>query len=325
MSNPTPTLDRLLDQESFVLGEGSLYERLRRSPAVNLDPYVAHAGLIYHDDARDVLASVHREYLDIGQRYGLPMIASTPTWRANRERIARSPFADRAMNRDAVRFMAELRDSYGPDAAPILIAGQSGPKGDGYQPAEAPGLEEAEEFHRDQVEELADAGADLLIAQTLPAFDEALGIARIMASTDRPYVISFVARSQGTLLDGTPLDEAIRRIDGETARPPDAYNVNCVHASVFAAAIGTAGARDPQAANRIVGLHANTSARTPEELDGLEELETEAPPDFGRNLWNLHLELGTTFLGGCCGTSTDHMEALAQRHQAYAADHGSTP
>ena len=146
-----------------------------------------------------------------------------------------------------------------------------------------------------------------------------------MARTDRPYVISFVARSQGTLLDGTPSDEAIRRIDDETARPPGAFNINCVHASVFAAAIGAARARDPAAADRIVGLHANTSARTPEELDGLEELETEAPQDFGQHLWNLHLELGTTFLGGCCGTSTDHMEALARCHKAGAEIHKPLP
>ncbi len=307
---------QLLEQSNFVLGEGSLYERLRRSPAVELDPQVAHAGLIYDDAACEVLLSVHREYLDIGQRHGLPMIASSPTWRANRERIARSGFSGRPVSRDGVGFMAALREGYGPQAAPILIAGQCGPKGDGYLPNEAPGSDEAEAFHRDQVEELAAAGADLLIAQTLPAFHEALGLARLMARTEVPYVISFVVRPAGTLLDGTPLDEAVRRIDDETERPPASYNVNCVHASVFAAAMGAAKTRDPAAAARITGLHANTSAKSPEELEGLEALDTEAPEDFGANLWALHREMGTRFLGGCCGSSTVHMEALARRHSA---------
>lgn len=312
------TFSQFMEQSDFVLGEGSLYERLRRSPAVKLDPQVAHAGLIYDDDAREVLAGVHREYLDIGQRHGLPMVASSPTWRANRERIARSDFAGRPVNRDGLRFMAALREDYGPQAAPILIAGQCGPKGDGYLPGQAPNCEESEAFHRDQVEELAEGGADLLIAQTLPAFSEALGLARLMAGTGLAYVISFVVRPEGTLLDGTPLDEAVLRIDEEARRPPDSYNINCVHASVFAAAMGRVKARSPGAAARITGLHANTSAKTPEELDGLENLETEAPEDFGVNLWALHRELGTRFLGGCCGTSTDHMEALAERHGADA-------
>jgi homocysteine S-methyltransferase len=72
-------------------------------------------------------------------------------------------------------------------------------------------------------------------------------------------------------------------------------------------------ARDRSAAKRIAGLRANTSARTPEELDGLEELQTEDPEDFATNLSALRDEFGTVFLGGCCGTSTAHIEALARR------------
>ena len=55
---------------------------------------------------------------------------------------------------------------------------------------------------------------------------------------------------------------------------------------------------------------------TPEELAGLETLETELPDDFGTNLWSLHRDIGTGFLGGCCGTSTQHVEALAKRYVA---------
>jgi len=307
--------DKIMEQADFVLGQGSMYERLRRSAAVSFDPHIAHASLIYDDDARGVLESVHREYLDIGQRHGLPMVANTQTWRANAERIARSDFAGLPVNRDNARFMLDLRAGYGSEVAPILIAGQIGPKGDGYLPDEAPAADEADTFHRAQAQELADSGIDFLIAQTLPAFGEALGIARAMARTGLPYVLSFVVRPAGTLLDGTPLDQAVRRIDDETRRPPAAYNVNCVHATVFAAAMRATMARDPAAADRINGLNANTSAKSPEELDGMEELDTEAPEDFGLNVGSLHRDLATMVLGGCCGTSTAHIEALAHDHE----------
>jgi homocysteine S-methyltransferase len=104
----------------------------------------------------------------------------------------------------------------------------------------------------------------------------------------------------------------VERIDDETQRPPANYNVNCVHASVFAAAMDVASARNPMAANRISGLDANTSAKTPEELDGLAELDTEAPADFGNNVWPLNAKYGVVYLGGCCGTSTEHIDALAR-------------
>ena len=302
-----------MQSDGFVLGQGSMYERLRRSDAVVLDEYIFHASLVYEDHSRRVLREVFREYLDIGQHYRLPMVATTPTWRASRERIAHSRFNGMPVNRDASQLLLEIRAEYGPNAHPIWIGGTSGPKGDGYRPEEAPSADDAEKYHRTQILELADSGVDFLIAKTLPSSREAMGIARCLADTGLPYILSFVIRHDGTILDGTPLHEAINRIDNEAPLPPANYNVNCVHASVFAAALTVTRSCDPKAADRITGLDANTSAKTPEELDGLAELDTEAPFDFGANLWPLHSDGGTVYLGGCCGTSTKHIEALARQ------------
>ena len=112
-----------LQHVAFVLTEGSVYERLRRHPAVDFDPYLAHAGLLYETSAADVLAQVHRQYLDIGQQYDLPMVALTDTWRASQERIDRSRFKGRAVNQDNARFLCTMREGYGQEAAPLFIAG----------------------------------------------------------------------------------------------------------------------------------------------------------------------------------------------------------
>ena len=50
-----------LQHVAFVLTEGSVYERLRRHPAVDFDPYLAHAGLLYETSAADVLAQALAE------------------------------------------------------------------------------------------------------------------------------------------------------------------------------------------------------------------------------------------------------------------------
>ena len=201
-----------LDAFPVILGEGSMYERLRRGGSKAFDPQIAYAGMLYDETGRQVLADTHREYLDIGQRYELPMVAGTPTWRAGADRIAKSAHAGKPVNADACKFMKELRNTYGQNAAPILIAGVSGPFGDGYLPDEAPDTEAAVDIHRPQIEALAEAGVDFFKVQTLPSFAEARGIARVLETTGLPYVLSFVIRPDGCILDGTPLDLAIDTI-----------------------------------------------------------------------------------------------------------------
>jgi homocysteine S-methyltransferase len=71
--------EQFLHNTDFILGEGSLYERLRRQPGIEFDPQLAHASLIYDARSVRVLENTHREYLDIGQRYQIPMMAGTST------------------------------------------------------------------------------------------------------------------------------------------------------------------------------------------------------------------------------------------------------
>ena len=149
--------EQFIQTATFALSEGSLYERLRRNPAVEFDPYLFHATLIYNTGYGLFLEQVHREYLDVGQRYHLPMFALTDTWRANQERIRQSKFHEHKVNQDNARFIARLRDSYGPTASPIFIGGQIGPRGDAYTPEEALPSAEAERFHTPQLEALAEA------------------------------------------------------------------------------------------------------------------------------------------------------------------------
>jgi homocysteine S-methyltransferase len=307
------TMSKEIHSPAFHLGEGSLYERLRRDPAVTFDPHLAHGALIYDPGAREVLAAVHREYLDIGQRLGLAMEAATATWRANRRRCEAAGREVGAVNRDNARFLRELIEGYGPGRAEIRLSGQMGPNGDGYRPEEALESAAAEAFHRPQAEALAEGGVDQVGAYTLPAFSEALGLARAMAATGVPYRVSFVVRAAGTLLDGMPLGEAIQRIDEAVDPAPASFLVNCVHPSVFRGALERTGEAYPEAAARVEGLMANTSARTPEELDGLDALDCEEPAPFAAAVSALRPAFGVGFLGGCCGTTTAHMEAIAER------------
>lgn len=301
-------LDTLFSLRPFALAEGSVYERLRRQHGLAFDSELAHASLIYDPKGGAALEALHREYWQLGRQYGVSVVALTDTWRANRERIERSAFRSRPVNEDNVRFLVQLRERVGAGGPPIFIGGQTGPKGDGYKPAEAPGAAEAERFHTPQVEALAASGVDFLQASTLPSVPEALGIARAMARTERPYVLSFVIRRDGTVLDGTPLAQAIARIDQESVVAPSGYAVNCVHPSVLQAGLATLPAA---AARRLVSVQANASSKSPEELDGSEALDADEPQVLAEALAHVARAFDIPIVGGCCGTDARHIACLA--------------
>ena len=297
-----------------ILGEGAVIERVRRDLPVDLDPYIANSGLIYDPAARDILESMYRGYLDIGLHHDLPMIVLAPTWRANPERILKSSYSGhKTINQDCVRFIRDLRGSYDGYARKIFIGGLMACKGDAYNPAEALSEKAAEVFHRTQAEILAVSGVDFMMVSTLPALGESVGMGRVLAATGIPYVLSFVIRPEGTLLDGTPLEEAVSKIDDATQTAPLFYSVNCVHPSIFQEGVGRAARNSKELKRRILGLQANTSALSPEELDGRDNLDTTAPEPFADLMLELHTDYGLKVLGGCCGSDQRHISEIARR------------
>jgi len=302
-----------IESSPCILGEGAVIERLRRCGDLELDPYLVNSAFIYEDAKRAALETICRQYLDIGCQFDLPLLISTPTWRASRERIAAAGYGGVDVNGDNVRFLAALRRSYGGYAAKVVICGLLSCRGDAYKPAEALAAAEAHEFHTWQAEMLAAAGVDFLLAATLPALSEATGLASALAATGKPYIVSLVVRPEGTLLDGTALKDAIAAIDVTVSPRPLAYLVNCTHASIFKAALLHEVNSSPFVRERVAGLLANTAALNPEELDNSIGLVEEEPEVFGRTVAGLHGELGMKILGGCCGTDDRHIRCLAKR------------
>jgi len=125
-------------------------------------------------------------------------------------------------------------------------------------------------------------------------------------------MISFVAHPEGTLLDGTPLKDAVAAIDSQAAPPPLAYLINCTHASIFRRAVTHIQNSSPVVRERVIGLLANTAALSPEELDTITGLVEEAPELFGADVAALQTEMGLRILGGCCGTDDRHIDSLAR-------------
>ena len=201
-----------LNQKRFVLMEGALGERLKREYSITFDEQIAMAGLIYEEKGAFALKALWNEYLDIARENGLPFIATTPTRRANRERIAKANCPETVIA-DNVTFLKKIQKDCG---IQMYVGGLMGCKGDAYTGEGALTEQEAFDFHKWTVEQFYKAGVDFLYAGIMPTLSEAAGLARAIDDTELPYIISFTIQEDGKLIDGTSIADAIRYIDSVT-------------------------------------------------------------------------------------------------------------
>ena len=291
-----------------ILMEGALGERLKREYGLAFDDHVAMAGLIYQEKGAQALSCLWKQYMQIAQRYRLPFLATTPTRRANRQRVELSGFLDSILA-DNVAFLRGIQKESGIE---MYVGGLMGCKGDAYTGAGALREEEALAFHQWQAQQFARAEADFLYAGIMPALPEAAGMARAMEATGLPYIISFTIEANGCLIDGTPIAEAIAYIDEVTRKNPVCYMTNCVHPSIVCRALLRPVNRSHRVRKRFLGIQANTSPLSYAELDGSADLKCSEPEEFAEEMLKLRRIHPIKIWGGCCGTDNRHMECLAK-------------
>jgi S-methylmethionine-dependent homocysteine/selenocysteine methylase len=242
----------------------------------------------------------------IATRAGAGLQLETPTWRASGDwgdRLGYSTADLRRVNRDAVTLLDRLRSEVGFES--MLVSGCIGPRGDGYVAGDVVDPDAAAVYHTPQIEAFAEAGADLVTVLTLTGPGEAVGIVRAARAAGLPVAVSFTVEQDGRLPDGTPLSEAVTAVDAEAA--PEYFMINCAHPSHIAPALTSTG----DWRSRIVGLRANASSRSHDELDAATELDEGDPIELARaqdmpRPWLPNLAL----VGGCCGTDARHIAAM---------------
>jgi S-methylmethionine-dependent homocysteine/selenocysteine methylase len=295
----------LLEKHKFILAEAAVIERLRRNEKIDLDGNLVHTPLIHSEEGRAALGDLYQEYLGIAAATDLPILLCTPTWRANQERVKASK-QRQDINVEAAKFMKELVANESSKVT-VKIGGLIGCKNDCYLPGEGLSLNEARDFHQWQINELASAAVDFLIAVTLPSVEEAAGIALAMEATGLPYIISFVIGSDGKVLDGTEIQAAIEYVDSKTTDNPLGYFINCSYPSFLNPKILT-----EELSGRLIGIQANASSLSHVELEGSKELKSESVSEWGRLMVKLNRDFGLKILGGCCGTDGKHLEYLTE-------------
>lgn len=296
---------------SSMLMEGALGERLKREYGLDISGNIAMGDLIYSEKGRMALETLWREYINIAHKYNLPFMATTPTRRANEERVLASGH-DGTIILDNIKFLRRIKET---SDIEMFIGGLMGCKGDAYTGAGALKLEEAYTFHHWQAQLFKEGKVDFLYAAIMPVLSEAAGMAKAMSDTDIPYIISFTIQRDGKLIDGHTIDYAIRFIDENVPHKPVCYMTNCVHPDIVCEALLHEFNQTETVHARFIGIQANTSALPYSELDGSCDLMCSSPLDLAKGMMKLKSEYNFRIFGGCCGTDNRHIEEIAKMLQ----------
>lgn len=303
-------LNRILENYPLILAECAISERVRRESPLKLHPSLFLTPLIYDTQGAKVMAEIYRQYRVIAEKANLPIFLCAPTWRIDKPRIEEAGY-DETLLFDAVRYMRDLYKGWQNPKSPLILGGLLAPKNDCYSPHQALGAEEAEKYHHWQIERLVSSNVDCIIAQTIPAVSEALGIARACSSAGISYIISFVTNQKGEVLDSNSLSDAITTIDENVAQPPLGYMVNCVYPTFVCAQ-----SQPHKTLKRLIGIQANSSSLDHEQLDGSAVLHQDDIKHWGDAMLLLNEKYGIQILGGCCGTDDSYLHYLIEHRRS---------
>jgi homocysteine S-methyltransferase len=294
----------------LFVSDGGMETTLIFQEGVDL-PHFASFILLDSEEGRERLRAYYERYLAIARRHRHGFILDSPTWRANRDWGAKLGYDAEGLkriNEFSIGLLEGLRDAWERPETPIVVAGVIGPRGDGYAAGHM-GAREAEDYHAPQIAAFAETAADMVAAYTLNDVEEAIGVANAARALAMPCSISFTVETDGRLVSGRSLRDAVETVDRETDAAPAYYMINCAHPTHFEQAL----AADEPWMKRLFGVKANASTKSHAELDESETLDSGEPLDLGRRYRKLRETVpGLRILGGCCGTDDRHVAAICE-------------
>ena len=241
----------------------------------------------------EIVLEVHKQYVRAGAE-----ILETNTYGANRVKLRGFGIEDEL--RDINVKGAQLARKAAGDA--VYVAGAIGPLGIRIEPYGPTGLEEAREFFRQQAEALRDGGVDLFVLETMSNIAEIeQGIAAIRDVCSLPIVAQMTIGVDGRTVYGDTPRVIAQRLDAAGA---DVIGLNCsVGPDVLLDAV------EEMAAVTAKKISCQPNAGLPREISGRQMYM--ASPDYMAKYAKRLIHKGVKFLGGCCGTTPEHIKMMA--------------
>jgi S-methylmethionine-dependent homocysteine/selenocysteine methylase len=288
---------RVVVQSTILLDGAMGTELARRGVNTGLPLWSANALL----ERPDAVRQIHLDYLAAGAQ-----VITANTFRANARTLECAGLHDRMreLTFRAVELAQEAAGAAGARAA--KVAGSIAPVEDCYSPELVPQDETVLLAEHGQLARiLAEAGCDLLLVETMNTTREAVAATRAAAATGLPVWVSFMLGPDHGLLSGEDLGDAVRAV---LAYGPRAVLVNCLPVAQVGAALARLGECAALSQGTRIGAYANAGHVDEQGIWSAEHAV--APPDYtaAAREW---FRQGASIVGGCCGTTPEHIRALA--------------
>ncbi len=246
----------------------------------------------------DKVRLIHRAYIQAGSR-----IILTNTFGGTSVRMETHGLGNRVIElnkKAAENARAEA------DAAPhpVLVAGSMGPTGQLLEPLGTLRVSEAEKSFADQAAGLAEGGVDLFWVETMSDLSEVkAAVAGIRSVSDLPIAATMSFDSHGRTMMGVSPEQAVKEL-GE-------LNIQLLGANCGTGSDELINAiKEMRSANPDLPLIAKANAGIPH-MVGTEVVYNGSPEvmaAYAADAW----KEGATLIGGCCGSSPDHVRAMAE-------------
>ena len=242
----------------------------------------------------DVMVKLQEDYVAAGTN-----ILYAPTFTANRIKLEEYGLQDRLeeMNRELIAISKRAAKGRALVAADMTMTGQQlYPIGDLM-------FEDLVDVYKEQARVMAEAGADLFVVETMMSLQECrAAVLAIKEVCDLPVMVSLTYNPDGRTLYGTEPATATVVLQGLGA---DAIGINC--------STGPEDMIEPvrqMAQFATIPILAKPNAGLPELENGKTVYRTDAAEfaSWGKKL----VEAGAAIIGGCCGTTPEHIRALSE-------------
>ena len=240
----------------------------------------------------DLVAEVHQAYVRAGAD-----VIETNTFGANRVKLSTFGLADRVASVNAQG--ARIARHAARDTA--YVAGSIGPLGIRIEPWGKTGVDEAEEYFREQAQALIEGGVDLFVLETFRDVNEiGAAIHAVRSICQLPIVAQVTTEDDGNSLDGVAPETFVPQLERLGV---SLVGVNC---SVGPATMLETVERMGRVAT--VPLSAQPNAGRPREIDGRNIYLTS--PEYMASYARRFIAEGVRLVGGCCGTTPEHIRHI---------------
>ena len=301
---PTPNyapIKERLDGGGLVILDGAIGTEILRRDVTWADHQVL--------DRPTVIRQIHEDYVGAGAD-----VISTNTFQltrrslfnhfrdeAHRRQIGAPDLDDRAerLLRAGAELAVRARDAAA-DGRPVAVAGAITTLEWCFRPDLAPTAEQARAEYRETITPLAEAGCDLILVETVNSVGEAVSAVQACNDVGLPCWVAFVPDESGKLFSGETMAQAVEAL---APLSPDAILVNCAPPDDC-----KAGLRElARTGHSSTGIYPHIGRFDPPEWLFTDEY----PPDRYVEEVAGWAELGARVIGGCCGTTPEHIVALS--------------